>query len=361
MYKIFKNALVFVLLLALAMSLVITTSAFSNSASASSYSEPKKVKLTAASFCPKVGNPSKILSNANEKLKELSGGTMEMDIYYDGTLVSFTESFSGAIQGVADITIAGFSVLDSATKLNQVFNMLFKHMPTNAMACNDALWKFVEEFPQVEEELNSIGVKRIGIMSYPGSVTVLGSTNPINSLSDIKGETIQCSQTLAGKLFTKMGATSVSMADSEYYTSLERGVTTGIYDALNGMNDLKIYEVVPHYATFGEGGISSTVLTVIMNYDKYISLTEFQQEWLKQSIYYGVECAQEEADIAVSHYKSYAKEHGYTFYDFTNSEMEIIYNGIDEVVEEWIKSVTSAGWDAAGAYKLLESIFANAN
>ncbi|WP_428737850.1 TRAP transporter substrate-binding protein [Sulfurimonas sp.] len=178
-----------------------------------------------------------------ERVKEISGGTLEIKLYPKNTLVPALAVFDAASSGQIDAFHSGPYYWKGK---NSAFS-LFSGIP----------------FGFTAEEVNSwmlygggLDLWREYYAKYNLYPLLGGNTNiqmggwyrkPINSLEDMQGLKMRIPG-LGGEVFAKLGVNPVLLPAGEIYTSLERGVidaTEWVGPAL----DIKMgfYKVAPYY------------------------------------------------------------------------------------------------------------------
>ncbi len=316
------------------------------------------IVFKAASFATEEDNLSQILVLAGQKVEELSGGAIKFEFYFNGNLLGFSDMYTGVSQGIADIGLVGMSVLDSNTYINQVFSTLHKNLPADDRVINDCYWEAIHSIPEISQELADANLVRVGLECFGGADTVIISPENITTVADLKGKVIQCSQSLPGKVFTALGGTAVSMEVADYYTSLERGVTDGIYDVYQSFYALKLQELGKTYLKLGEGGISAGIINTMMNLDSFNKLSPEQQQMIYDAFYYGVNKALDQSDAEAQKAIDYAKDKGAQFVTLSDDDLQTLYAAMDTVMDEWFTTVSAQGYDAHGVYDKIEAIFA---
>lgn len=178
-----------------------------------------------------------------QRIKDISGGSLEIKIYPKNVLVPDLAVFDAASSGQIDAFHSGPYYWKGK---NSTFS-LFSGIPFGFTAEEINSWMLYG---------NGLDLWREQYEKYNLYPFVGGNTNiqmggwfrgEINSLSDLNGLKMRMPG-LAGEVFSKMGVNSVLLPAGEIYTSLERGVidaTEWVGPAL----DIKMgfYKVAPFY------------------------------------------------------------------------------------------------------------------
>jgi TRAP-type mannitol/chloroaromatic compound transport system substrate-binding protein len=183
------------------------------------------------------------VENFAQRIKDLSGGSLEIKIYAKNVLVPALAVFDACSSGQIDAFHSGPYYWKGK---NSAFS-LFSGMP----------------FGFTAEEINSwmlygggMDLWREDYAKYNLHPFLGGNTNiqmggwfrkPINSLADMQGLKMRIPG-LGGEVFSRMGVNTILLPAGEIYTSLERGVidaTEWVGPAL----DIKMgfYKVAPYY------------------------------------------------------------------------------------------------------------------
>ncbi|MEJ2415171.1 MAG: TRAP transporter substrate-binding protein DctP [Sulfurimonas sp.] len=178
-----------------------------------------------------------------ERIKEISGGTLEIKLYPKNTLVPALAVFDAASSGQIDAFHSGPYYWKGK---NSAFS-LFSGIPFGFTAEEVNSWMLYGGGLELWREYYA----KYNLYPFLG-----GNTNiqmggwyrkPIKSLEDMKGLKMRIPG-LGGEVFAKLGVNPVLLPAGEIYTSLERGVidaTEWVGPAL----DIKMgfYKVAPYY------------------------------------------------------------------------------------------------------------------
>ena len=329
-------------------------------ASADDYPTPDNpITIRMANFVPEEDNLGVIFAKAAEKIEELSEGAIKVECYYNGTVLGFSDMYTGISDGTADVGLVGMAVLDANTQLNQIFSALHKGLPMDDKDINECYWEVIEKCPELSEELAQNNLVRIGLESFAGSDTLFCSKKAIQSADDFSGLIIQSSQSLPGKLFTSLGASTVSMEVSDYYNSLDRGVTDCVYDCMASFDAQKLAELGTDYTYIGNGGISAGIMNILMNKNTFDKLSPEQQQIMYDAFAYGVEEGLKESDLAAERALATIEEKNANVYTIEGDALEPIYEEIDKINEEWFTNIEKAGFSTVrDVYAAIEESFA---
>lgn len=222
-----------------------------------------------------------------DKIAELSGGHITVDLYINGTLGSEAESMQGIQMGTLDIFRGNASSLPNyGAELIGTTGLpyVFKDM---------AQFEDVAESELGQELLDSVEAANCGYVALgwlvegPRSMFITESTyQKLGSPSEItldmmKGLKIRVPETdLMLNTMDALGASATPIAYAELYTSLQSGVVDGAENGATSYMSNSFNEVAPYFITdahtFGCG-------VILMNTDKWNSFNDTEKEWIKEA------------------------------------------------------------------------------
>lgn len=214
-------------------------------------------------------------------------------IFTVGVMTNFNKNLDTLSNGSIKISVMGPDVVPTFEQLQPVQSGIFEmgytysayHSGTTPIAIgmdatigDPAKRREAGLFDFVDKEYNKLGLK---LISFPPLTPyqfvtrdALSGNKP--SLQGLKLRSIPSLQSL----IMNLGGTPVTMAGGEIYTSLQRGVIDGAPWTMVGMKDFKFNEVANYIVTPGFGYVSTMI---IMNLNKYNSLTAQQRAWLDEA------------------------------------------------------------------------------
>ncbi|WP_163338924.1 TRAP transporter substrate-binding protein [Desulfopila sp. IMCC35008] len=236
----------------------------------------KKIRWKATSFWnPKIKIMFDTVKDFCQNVKEMSDGQLDIKLYGGGELVPPFGAFDAVSQGTMQMGTG--SPYFWAGK-NPAFNW-FGSIPfgMNAQSINawfyegngmNLMTELYDQFNLVPRVIGNSGVQMGGWYN-----------KKINSLEDFKGLKMRIGS-IAGKVLSEVGVTTVMLPPSEIFPSLERGVVDAaefvgpVHDILLGL-----YKVAPYYYTPGwhEPG---PVLDAFFNKEAYNALPKHLQRIL---------------------------------------------------------------------------------
>ncbi|WP_319533942.1 TRAP transporter substrate-binding protein [uncultured Vibrio sp.] len=214
-----------------------------------------------------------------ERVEQMSGGRIEIDLLPVGAVVKHTETLGAIKMGIIDghITATGyFTGQDPAFGL--IGNMV------GAWSDTRQLLQYINYgggYELMTELYAPYGVKYIG-----GSTTGVESfvsKVPLNGVDDLKGLKLRAPEGLVQQVFAAAGATPVNLPGSEVFTGLSKGVIDAAdYTVFStnhqaGMNDIATHPVQP-------GFHSLPTIDISMSQKKWDKLPADLQEIMTVSV-----------------------------------------------------------------------------
>lgn len=236
----------------------------------------KKIRWTATSFWnPKVKIMFDGIKDFCQNVKEMSDGQLEIKLYGGGELVPPFGAFDAVSQGTVQMgTGSPYFWAGKSTAFNWFGSIPFG---MNAQSINGWFYEgngmalmteLYDQFNLVPRIVGNSGVQMGGWYR-----------KKINSIEDFKGLKMRIGS-IAGKVLSEIGVTTVMLPPAEIFPSLERGVVDAaefvgpVHDILLGL-----HKVAPYYYTPGwhEPG---PVLDVFFNKKAYSELPPHLQKIL---------------------------------------------------------------------------------
>jgi len=213
-------------------------------------------------------------------VERLSGGTIVVDFYHSGQLVSQSDQQTACMGGTIDMTLTSIQwiaeFMPELAVLGTPFN--FRDAEHGYKFWNESeVGK--ELIEKIAEEVNT---RILGGCFYGArQITTTEKAGPVRSPADLKGKNFRMPGTpLWLAIGHSLGCDPTPVDSSEAYMALQTGVVVGVDMPLNQMISLKLYEPTK-YTSISNHLIS--MLLPIINEDKWNSLTPQQQGWIKEA------------------------------------------------------------------------------
>ena len=145
-----------------------TSNADDISADSGNDSSDEVFTLTFSYFAPENIAPSTCSLEAFDMATERSGGRLQFDCYFSGTLLSTEDVVSGCQMGTADIVMAEGTQLGEVFELNNIFCMGYTSAPPSRAATTEVYRQLIKDCPEIQEELASQGLTWLSLFALGG-------------------------------------------------------------------------------------------------------------------------------------------------------------------------------------------------
>lgn len=234
-----------------------------------------------ATLYPRGIGYGEVYSNFAENVKKMSGGRLEIEVIYDGEGVAATEVFSATRTGLVELG-APYQALHAGENPAGVVELglpgaMADYLQIRSLF-NEGGW--IEALDEIYAKHN---IKYIAEWTSPA--TYLLTKKPVNSLEDIKKWKLRAPGPY-GKMLKNLGASPITMAFGEVYTSL----ATGVIDGVDGCNiidhrDGKFYEQAKYLYPLPLAGAQS--MPIIANMKAWNKLPADLQEIITMAARWG--------------------------------------------------------------------------
>ena len=199
----------------------------------------------------------KMVTQFVEDVERMSGGDIDIEMFYSAAVVKSAETFDAAANGILDCDMTNGSY---QTGKNPAFQFV-----ADTMGGYDTPLQYLSwiNFGGGKEKINELyapyGMHFIG--AYLGGQESLNSTRPLRGVEDLKNFKFRSPPGMESEIFAELGAKPVVMDFTEIFTALETGIIDGA-DASTLANNvgLGIYDIAKHTTFPGFHSMSSDQL-----------------------------------------------------------------------------------------------------
>jgi TRAP-type C4-dicarboxylate transport system substrate-binding protein len=288
-------------------------------------------------FSPKHTIQTMVIDPWAKKIEEMSGGRVKVTMFPGGALGKAADHYSLAEKGVADIVYALQDYTPGRFPLTSVFELPF--MIPSAEKTSVAMWKTYEKFPEFQKEYSDVKVLAL-FCHPPGHFNTI--SKPIRTLDDFNGLKIRtASQPAVTNALKIFGAVPVTMAVSDSYSALERGVVDGTVLPWEGLYVFNQAELLK-YST--ETDFYTTTMMFVMNKKKYNSLPDDIKKIIDETT--GLVLSRETGRVYDSMrpvYKERCLEKGMQTIKLPPEDTEKLKTLTMPLREEWVKEMDKKG------------------
>lgn len=233
--------------------------------------------------------PASQLGDAVAQLESMIGGGQDMMIEAQG---SYMQQY-----GVADAAVNSFGLVATQEAL--------------AKELDSEMWSaFETQF----KDTNNIDTLANNWIRQP---TVIACKKPLKTIEDFKGvklRVVPSATTTA--VYEALGFSPTPVAYSETYLSLSQGVIDGTIASYDAMYTMKFYEVAPNITKYGN---SCTNVAIWINGNKFASMTQAQQQILRDACEEAGEWYTQASNDMMSEYEEKMVAGGATIIDVDDS------------------------------------------
>lgn len=183
----------------------------------------------------------------------------------------------------------------------------------------------------------------------PGPGHLMSLKVPYDNMAALQGQKLRAPGGMAFELAGALGATPISRPSSELYELLNGGIVDGALMPADGFGGWRLEDIIKHVVSV-PGGLYNASFALVMNEDKYNSLTDEERAALAKVT---GETFSRIAGITSDN----ADQRGFDIYKGKGGEIHIAPDAFVEEIraatghfeEEWVKDVADTGVDAAAA------------
>ena len=185
----------------------------------------------------------KLVAQFENDVETMSGGSINIEMFYSSSVVKSTETFDAAATGILDCDMTGGAY---QTGKNPAFQFVGDIMGGYDTPYQQLSWLYLGGgFDAAQQLYNAYDMQLIGW--WVVGQESLSSSKPIRNAEDFKGWKFRSPPGMETKIFEKLGASPIVMDFTEIFTAMETGIIDGA-DASNLANNvgLGIYDLVKH-------------------------------------------------------------------------------------------------------------------
>lgn len=252
----------------------------------------------------------------NDKLMELSGGTIGYECVGGGALGNNTQLLAQLRAGTLDLMPTGFDLatnLQNSEKFNAVaMPYVFDNDQHMDAFLQSDLWKSM-----VNELAEANGIYISGLYMHQPARS-FNTTRPIVHPADLKGLKMRVPEsTVQMTLWKATGASPMVLPFSELYSGLDSGIVDGQENDIVSSALTKMYEVA-HY--FTETEYIKQGLFMYMSKKTWDAMTEEEQGWWNEALAYACKLGSEAYYSQREAMKERIRTNGGTIVDFDFDE-----------------------------------------
>lgn len=250
-----------------------------------------------------------------ELVKEKTNGTVNIEVYLDGTLGTENETIDQVQAGTLDFTRVNTSALAATADEVGVFTLPY------VFTSQEHKYKVLDgEIGQaVSDSLEQYNMVGLGYIEA-GSRNFYTTKKPITSVADMKGMKIRVQQNdVAIKMVELLGAAATPMSYGEVYQGLQTGVIDGAENDFVSYYTSGHYEVAKYFTTDGHMAPPAMLLMSKTSWDQ---LSENQQNAIVEAAQEACEWQREAMNAYQDESRAKAEEAGCEIYEVDAKEFQ---------------------------------------
>ncbi len=310
-----------------------STTAASSTAPASA---PKAIELRFAHHEAAVTGAHKLYTEWAGKVKEQTNGKVNITIYPAASLSSISQMWASITGGVTDIGTVMLNEDSAHLVLNTIVKLQTAQVPEGIKGMQ--IWQeLTNKFPDMAAEYGSMKL----LFAYTTSPSALHTMKKeVHVPKDLQGMKIMAASKIDLDWMKLCGASPISMSSTDWYTSLERGLSEGLispYQAMDifGTTPLMKYHVEPAYGP--------NIIFILMNKDKWNSLTPDVQKVFDDLKPWAIDAFCQLKVGEGGNVKQKCKAAGQSFYTLSPEEHKLWNDTAATITDQWIKQVEGLG------------------
>lgn len=216
-----------------------------------------KTKLRIQSHQAPESTQGKLLQQFEKDVETMSGGEIELEMFYSSAVVASAETFDAAGSGILDCDMTNGSY---QTGKNAAFQFVADTMGGYDTPMQFLAWvNYGGGREAINELYEPFGMTFIG--AHVGGQESLNSTKPLRGTDDLKNFKFRSPPGMESEIFASLGAKPVVMDFTEVFTALETGIVDGADASTLAVNkSIGVYDIAKHTTFPGFHSMSSDQL-----------------------------------------------------------------------------------------------------
>ena len=254
-------------------------------------------------------------------IEERSNGRVKITPYFAGSLLEYSDVFMGVSTGAADIVRYVSTMSTGVHDLNLIYNRLFEVEAPDVENLSKVYRELLDKVPEIQKEMEQTGARWLTMRALLGS-NLHTANKAVRVPDDIRGMKILCTGENTTWISSMNGA-SVTMPQTDWYMSLERGIAEGEVMHWSAIDSYKRLEVLNYHTLFGANGTAADAMGYLINLETWNSLPSDIQEIIIDAFQWATDKAEEVNINDKERIMAEAKEKGNTFIELTPEEMQL--------------------------------------
>jgi TRAP-type C4-dicarboxylate transport system substrate-binding protein len=225
-------------------------------------------------------------------------------------------------------------------------------MPLNSLAWLPmmgwpSVWAQSSIYPQLLEKFPQLRAEYRGLMVYGFSAITACHINTlkkeVRTPADLKGVKITPATEEIAQMVIAAGGAPVNLVVSDWYTSAEKGVTTGFINAFGALMAFRVMELLKFHALVEPGGFGMTPHFLLINPENWKKIPPDIQKVLKDNESFYVEQCNNGVLMEEKMGLGYADKNGHTTVKLTPAEYKQWAQLAQPIHDAWLKKNAAKG------------------
>ena len=302
--------------------------------------------------------PVVFMHDAMDHIKARTNGQVDITIYPNMGLLSYEGSFTGVVQGLADMGAYNVNANPGTQPINAVYSVSHTTENHNCQDMTKIYRKFLRDNDLLQEENRAKGVEWITVWAMPAT-TVHSVSKDIRIPSDLKGaRAITMGPTAL--YFESLGANSIYVGPGDYYTSLEKGVADTLATHWSLLFFFGLLDVTNSHTVLSEtntyAGTENGMQGMLVNKETWDSIPAEYQAVVVEELDWANDCIAYYNDNIQITAIGLAESMGHSVVRLNKDEQQAWYDAASASVELWVADAVAAGMNESDARALHASL-----
>ena len=260
--------------------------------------EVEPISLTLTTAYSETEMAGQIITHFIEYLDQKSGGAVQVEVYWGGTLASNTEELNFVGTGAADMTVINQSISADVLPLMNFPSQVSGGYQAAVDFMDNIVFENQATAPAIQAQIEAQNVKMLGSVATGSNAFV--SKEEAGSLGELTTRKLGVGMNQSA--FEALGFSGVvTVMPWDYYDNLSRGIADAGYMSGAALVSMSVHEVTPYFLMDGTY-VAGNFITV--NLDKWNSMSDAQKALFEAAMddtaAYSVELAQQLDESAES-------------------------------------------------------------
>jgi len=303
---------------------------------------PKTSKVTELKFTTTVPDVSGLGRGQKawiEKCEKEAGGNLKIIPYWSNSLFKPREIFRGALDGQADLCYWVPVIELGLMPVNSFMWLPMMGWPS--------VWAQSTIYPQLLNKFPQLMTEYQGLMIYGMSAITSSHISTLKQTvrvpADLKGMKITPATEEIAQMVIAAGGAPVNLVVSDWYTSAEKGVTTGFINAFGALMAFRVMELLKFHALVQPGGFAMNPHFLLINPDNWKKIPPDIQKVLKDNEPFYIEQCNNGVIMEEKMALDYAAKNGHTTVTVTPAEYKQWADLAQPIHEAWLKKNAAKG------------------